>query len=689
MRRTPQLAATAGLAALSALPLARPQNGSQPSDLVFRVTANLVQVDAVVTDSKGKHVADLKREEFQILEDGRPQSITHFAYVHVADPVAHAPAPTAPHLPASSRPLERDGVQRTIVLMADDVGLSPDGMLAVRAAMKDFVERQMRAGDLVSVMATSGGMGVAQSLTSDKRQLKAAIDRIHWSPGRSGLSWYAPVRRGSKALEFEHEGDARMAPIRQAILGAATPAALVFAIEGLRDMPGRKAIALFSEGFGGAGDGIVELANRASVVLYAFDPRGVASFGMRADDLCETCPARTLTSMESGRQAGFDESQQSLDQMARGTGGLFFHANNDLDRGLSEVADDMDGYYLIGYGPHREDSGGKRGESHYRRIEVRVLRAGMQVRSRKGFADSAGASEGAVQANGKPGREALQRAMLSPFQANGFPVRLNAFYSASAGKGAKTGLRATSLRAMLAMDAHGLVFKEAPDGGKELTMDVMAAVYGPDGRLAAGSDKTFHAAMTAEEMSQTVSSGLVYGLDVAIPAPGPYQLRVAARDANSERVGSATAFVEVPDFNRGGMVLSSLVIMDSDSKRNETLASAGVLGAGNPVTRVFAPGAVLDYDCTIVGLPLDKQRPRTLNVEVSVFRGAEAIFSSPQYPVAVPSGGSAAPVHATGKIRLAPTLPPGDYAVQLSVSGGLESSTPRRAAQWTDFTLAQ
>jgi hypothetical protein len=64
--------------------------------------------------------------------------------------------------------------------------------------------------------------------------------------------------------------------------------------------------------------------------------------------------------------------------------------------------------------------------------------------------------------------------------------------------------------------------------------------------------------MTADEMDQIVTSGLVYGLDVEAPKPGPYQFRVAVRDANSGRLGSADLFVEIPDFNRPGIVLSSV-----------------------------------------------------------------------------------------------------------------------------------
>jgi len=88
--------------------------------------------------------------------------------------------------------------------------------------------------------------------------------------------------------------------------------------------------------------------------------------------------------------------------------------------------------------------------------------------------------------------------------------------------------------------------------------------------------------MAPDEMHQTVASGLVYNFEIEIQKPGPYQLRVAAWDANAERAGSASTFVEIPDYNRAGIALSSVQLYDSDAKRNEELTRAGVLGAGSP-----------------------------------------------------------------------------------------------------------
>jgi hypothetical protein len=246
---------------------------------------------------------------------------------------------------------------------------------------------------------------------------------------------------------------------------------------------------------------------------------------------------------------------------------------------------------------------------------------------------------------------------------------------------------------MLAIDARGPKFSDTPDGRKQLNLDIVAAAYGANNEVVASSDRTFSVPMTPEEMNQTVASGLLYNFEIEIPKPGPYQLRVAAWDANAQEAGSASTFVEIPDFNRAGIALSSVQLYDSDAKRNEKLTRAGVLGAGSPVTRVFASGAVLKYDYTVYGALFDGQtgKPK-LDVTVNLFRGPEQIYSGQPIALAIADGNSTTAVHGAGEIKLPVTLPPGDYALELNVTDRLErkqSQAAAQAAQWVDFTLVR
>jgi hypothetical protein len=429
-------------------------------------------------------------------------------------------------------------------------------------------------------------------------------------------------------------------------------------------------------------------------VLYTFDPRGLASFFLTAVDVCSSCAGRggprKIGAAEAQRQAVYRASQRSLDQLAQDTGGIFFHDDNDLSQGLAKALDDMSSYYLIGYQPQRTDFDEVRGAPQFHKIEVKVLRAGLQVRSRNGFVGVPDPPAVTEEAGRKSAKDELQRALFSPFHANGFPVHLSAFYSAATAKNPKTGRRPTLLRVMLAIDARGLKFNDAPDGRKQLDLDIAAAAYGANNAVVASSDRTFRVAMTPDEMNQTAASGLVYNFEIGIAKPGPYQLRVAAWDANAERTGSATTFVEIPDFNRAGIALSSVQLYDSDAKRNEELTRAGVIGAGSTVTRVFASGAVLKYDYTVYGLAIDPQtgKPK-VDVAVRLFRGPEQIYTGQPITLAVPEGNSTAAVHAAGEIKLPATLPPGDYALALNVNDRLEKKPSQGADQWVDFTLVK
>jgi VWFA-related protein len=701
MIRSLRYAGAVGLMALGTVSLTSQPTGEQSAGPVIRVTVDLVQVDAVVTDAKGRHVTGLKPEDFEILEDGKPQKITHFSYMPGnAIPGGQAPVNPAPKqpsaktseaIPAPAKALRPEEVSRTIVLMADDLGLSSDDIPNVRKAMKSFVDRQMQAGDLASIMTTSGGMGAMQQLTSDKSQLYASIERIHYMPGRTGLTWYVPILPPGPDKKFRMEIEKRISAARSPVLTLSTLNVLAYAIQGLREMPGRKAIALFSDGFPPAAGRIVQLANRASIVIYTLDPRGLVSQFFTAVDAKGTMTlGNGIDNDEAKRLAAYRDTQKGLEQLAQGTGGIFFHDDNDLSQGLASALDDMSSYYLIGYQPQRTDFDQVRGRPKFHKTEVKVLRAGLQVRSRNGFVGVPDPPAFSEDAGRKSGKEELRKALFSPFHANGFPVHLSAFYSASTAKDPKTGRRPTLLRAMLTIDARGLKFNDTPEGKKQLNLDIVAAAYGANNEVVASSDRIFSVAMTPDEMHQTVAAGLVYNFEIEIAKPGPYQLRVAAWDANAELAGSASTFVEIPDYNRTGIALSSVQLYDSDAKRNEELTRAGVLGAGSPVTRVFTPGAALKYDCTVYGPLIDMQtgRPK-LDMEVRLFRGPEQIYTGQPIALAIADGNSTAPVHAAGEIKLPATLPPGDYALELSVHDRLEKKQLQGAAQWVDFTLVR
>lgn len=355
----PNLLGQQGVTPPPPVPQSTPQKVEDPD--VVKITTNLVQVDAVVTDKNGKVVTDLKPEEVEILEDGRKQKITNFSYNVTETPAQPdriskaAPidkdAPPVP--PARLRP---EDVRRTIAIVVDDLGLSFESTAYVRRALKKFVDEQIQSGDLVAIIRTSGGMGALQQFTSDKRQLYAAVERVKWnSLGRGGVSPFAPMEPptpGAKGAEIDAAND-DLNRFREDVFAVGTLGAISYVVRGLNELPGRKSILLVSDGLRIFGSDVltrdyrgktqskeylamermrrlIDEANRASVVIYTMNATGLQYFGVRAADNTYGRSTSAVDDEISARRNAAWETQSGLDYLAHETGGIAIRNTNDL-----------------------------------------------------------------------------------------------------------------------------------------------------------------------------------------------------------------------------------------------------------------------------------------------------------------------------------------------------------------------
>lgn len=158
----------------------KPASAPTPKDQdTVRIETELVQIDLVVTDKQGKPAHDLKREDFELYEDGKKQTLTHFAVGTAKQPAKWLA--TEKKRPANSSaqtatPTEQAG--RFIVLAVDDYHLSPGNLVYVKRALNKFVAEQMVAGDQIAVVATSGNVGLFQQFTREREVLQRAINRL-------------------------------------------------------------------------------------------------------------------------------------------------------------------------------------------------------------------------------------------------------------------------------------------------------------------------------------------------------------------------------------------------------------------------------------------------------------------------------------------------------------------------------
>lgn len=734
----------------SPTPASAPQQTAPGDDDVVRITANLVQIDAVVTDRKGQQVTDLGDQDFEILEDGRAQKITNLSYVSLKSPnaepqppaVAGAKDKAAPPVPVHLRP---EQVHRTIALVVDDLGLSFESMVFVRRALKKFVDEQMQPGDLAAIIRTRAGTGALQQFTGDKRQLYAAIERIRWDPSGVGrVGAFAPLdldplRKLSVRAQASipspipsFGGPDRTEQFRKDVFSVGTLGALKYVVQGMRPMPGRKSVILMSDGIsifrpltrespGGSGDqgssadaresrdqeaagGILDalrrltdFANRASVVIYTMDARGLQTLGLSAQDNTNDQTNSQVVGGLANRQYEFLNSQDGLNFLSQQTGGFLIHDTNDLAGGIEKVLDDQKGYYLIGYRPD-DSTFNATGQRSFHKLTVRVKRSGLKVRARTGFY---GITDEEIRAVPQTSEQQMLEALVSPFSSADVRLRLTSLFGSDT-------QNQPVMRALLHIDGHDLTFTDAPDGWHQLSFEVLAVTFGESGIVADkfGRTETMRVRDDAYRLAQ--QQGLIYTLNVPVRSGGAYQLRVAVRDVESKRVGAASQFVEVPDLKKGQLALSGIVIAGLDpaatsGARLSPISTSDPATGGkpkalgpefdaqaNPAVRRLHPGMVLNYAYSIYNAARDKQTNRTqLQTQVRLFRGTQLVYTGKVVSLDGDQPTNLKPISAVGTLQLGANEKPGDYFLQVIVTDLLADKKHNTTTSWIDFEILQ
>lgn len=685
-------------------------------DDVVRITTNLVQLDAVVTDSKGRVVTDLGPEEFDILEDGKSQKITNLSYVSLESNEITQSQPaspgdkTAPPLPPVR--LRPDQVRRTIALVVDDLGLSFESTFFVRETLKKFIDQQMQANDLVAIIRTSGGIGALQQFTSDKRQLYAAVEKVKWTPhGRGGISAFAPIAadpladRRADDLTVERTRGEDADQFREDLFAVGTLGALNYVVRGLRDLPGRKAVLLISDGLKiwNSSDpsrssrilsrlrSLTDLANRASVVIYTIDARGLVIPGLTASDNTFGMNADQVEQGLSDRSSSFFESQQGLVYLAQQTGGIAIRNSNDLNKGIKRVMEDQKGYYLIGYRPDDSTFDRILGRRKFHKLTLKVKREGkFNVRMRSGFYGIT--DEERI----PPNLTAVQRmvgALVSPFGAAGVRLRLTSLFANDPKLG-------SVMRSFLHIDGRDLTFTKAEDDWEKVVVDIIAVTFGDNGVVVDEMSRTQTIRLRGNLLEGAKKNGFTYNLIVPIKKAGAYQLRSALRDNDSDRIGAATQFIEVPDVKKNRLLVSGILLkgvtLESFNKKKNT--SPGVAsddaqeatppGAGVAVRR-FERGQVMEYGFAIYNAYLDAGGKPNLQTQVRLFRNGQQIFSGEVKPLDAADQPDLKRLAAGGAMQLGMEMEPGEYVFQVIVTDPLAKEKYRTATQWIDFEIVK
>lgn len=688
---------------------ATPSPTPQGEDDVVKISTTLIQIDVTVTDKSGKVITDLRRDEIEIYENGKKQDITGFNFVSNVRGSAEKPKETklqAANPPPPPSAVKPENVRRTIALVVDDLTLSFESTYFVRRALKKFVDEQMADGDLVAIIRTGAGIGALQQFTTDRRQLYAAIEAVKWNPsGAGGIGAFAPLEARIDTGEEEEpepgertrEGIEReFNDFRKSVFATGTLGAVNYVIRGMSELPGRKSIMLLSDGFKlfardatGTLDStrvleslrrLVDQANRASVVVYTMDARGLQYTGLTAADDTGGRSPEQLRQAESDRSEELKETQDGLRYLARQTGGLSIINSNDLSGGIRRILDDQS-YYLVGYEPDTDTFDPK--TRRFNKLDVRVTRPGTRVRYRSGFF---GVSDENVRKPAETGNQKLLTALTSPFAVNDIPLRLNALFGSSA--------QGPFVRSLLHISAKDLTFTDEPNGGKKAVFDVIAVGFGNNGVPVDQVSKTYSMNINKDMFAIALEKGFVYDFSFPMKKPGAYQLRVAIRDHATEKVGSANQFVEVPNLKKKRLTLSGVVL------ENMPYATWEKLSKGAPFTdnertdplndtslRRFKQGSVLNYGFSIFNAKTAAGQPPSLTAQIKLFLDGKVIFEGSPQPIVPRPGGDAGVAAFAGSISLASKMTPGEYVLQIIVTDNLAKEKRKTANQFVQFEV--
>lgn len=673
----------------------------------FRVSQNLVTVDAVVTDGEGKHVTDLGFDDFEVSQGGKVRPVRQAVYIDTTEPSsAAAPPPAtveprdpgAPPTSATPGAATVDDIARTIAVVVDDLGLSWESTYHVQRALRRFVDEQVRHSDLVAILRTSAGVGALQQFTTDRRLLHAAVERVQWTvQSRAGVTAFTPASKptvGGPAGPVPEAGD----DIWNEYLAAGSLAALDYVIRGVNQLPGRKAVIFLSEGLDLFGNSSVERedtpsrkpldrrsrsgrmwtafadimdrANAAGVVVYTIDPRGLVTGGLTAEDNPQPPEGFGIPADGDGSQMKEEilraqrqrhdylrNTQDTLYFIARETGGFAVLNNNDLNLGMSRVLNDLAGYYLIGY----EAPEGAPQSWETSSVRVRLKRPGLRLRARRGaFGPALGGPREQQEV-----RDPLLSAALSPFHGGTLPVRLTAFV-------ARTEKSGYMVRSELVLEGRDLQFTTGAGGLHEAEYEIGTFVIGDNGSIPGSARQKLSLRLTDAQRRRALNEGLVYTILTPLKDPGAYQVRVAVRRVDGKGLGSASQFLEVPRVGKRRLAMSSVVLGPRvDEAGGGTVLPRGVFDRGQPIAYAYE---IYDGISAKAGEPL--------TTRLTIVRDGRPIAEGADQAVARPPG--------KGDVRTIPIagvanttgLSPGRYALQVTVSDARCRCATSQAAEF-------
>jgi VWFA-related protein len=399
----------------------------------IKVEVPTVVVDVIATDRKGHHVPGLTRERFKVFEDNVPQEIVSFtpagseAASVSTEPLPPAQSEAVRESPSPSPSPEPKRKPQSITLLIDLGDLQYGNLKNATKAAAQYVERSIAAGNQVSLYWVDSGLHLAVPFTNDKQRLLDALEKlgsivpsgrftvrdriqtqakiddlfttIHPEVERGGVPRGRPADKMLLALESDMDILRSWLTIQNTFQARAIFVALRALAVAYRDVPGRKSVVVFSEGFlhapeaGAELQAVIDAGNRAGVAFYVIDASGGNS-GINAEVRSPNIGGRRSNPDMLGDtinpvmgQTRFDwnttlasDVHEDLGLVANATGGFLVTDTNDLVHAIERVElDGSESYTLVYHPTNREYNGA------FRKIKVTLDTGNYLLRFRQGY----------------------------------------------------------------------------------------------------------------------------------------------------------------------------------------------------------------------------------------------------------------------------------------------------------------
>jgi VWFA-related protein len=685
----------------------------------FAAGAAAVVVDAVVRDRKGKPVTDLRKEDFELFEDGVRQDIGDVTVMGVPsgsgsrDLAAAGPKGTPSQLETATKP---NAASPSFLAIVFD-RLSVEARSAAYRGALAYLET-LHENDFAAVYLADLSLTTIQPYTNDRAKLQTALrdvasratsafdravvrddlrerdDRGNPLPGdaspgvpvvASAESVGRPVdtRENSAAREIAaldlstHTSWDALARDQQ---GYATTNALLAVTTALGTLPGRKSVVFFAEGLAipvavlPHFRNVITTANRANVSVYTIDAAGLrvhskdAEIGREVNAMAAMGLAGggSLAALERNEDVLRKDPRTSLTLLARQTGGFLVENTNDLAKAFRQVDDDRRFYYLLTYTPKNGDFDGT-----WRTLTVTVPRQRLTIRARSGYLAVRSAGAVPLLSYEGPALAALEH-VPAPTD---LPIHATALVFPDGSE--------SRVAVLAAADGRALRFdRDSTSRTYRTDFTIVARILDSSGAVVRKSSQPYRLSGPTTQIEQAQAGEVLFFRQPAL-GPGRYTLEVAVHDALALRAGVRRSAFVVPESRLGSLQVSSLVIV----ARGERVAP----GTADKESPLYV-GDLLVYPN--LGTPLRKPNDNTLTFYVAInpapgapSQGRVAILRDGQ-PVS-DAAVVFAPADASGAIRhigrvQVDALPPGQYTLRMTVTQG-----DRHEARETTFELAR